>query len=216
MKLDVNTDAAIVLTAKLEKLHKSAFPSAVRSTLNDAAFETKKLVPKTASTNFTIRQKNLFSRFSKVEKAKGFDVKTMSSAVGIEKGTQSKLTDGLAKQETGGNIQGRKLTPHNKGRVSGSYGKKMKTKNQFKNIGKVGTRTKRIKGAKYIIIEKGNGGTLFEVNKKKLTPIYNLRSSKISRVKAKPFIFPSALETSKKMDRFYLKNAQFQFKKHLR
>ncbi len=42
MKLDVNTDSAIQLTAKLERLHRSSFPSAVRNTLNDAAFDMKK------------------------------------------------------------------------------------------------------------------------------------------------------------------------------
>ena len=86
MRLDVNTDAAIQLTAKLEKLHRSAFPSAVRNTLNETAFNAKKLIPKNTDNNFTIRQKNLFSRFSKVEKATGFDVKSMSSKVGIEVG----------------------------------------------------------------------------------------------------------------------------------
>lgn len=42
MQLNVNTDATVALTNKLEKLHKSAFPVAVRSTLNSAAFDMKK------------------------------------------------------------------------------------------------------------------------------------------------------------------------------
>lgn len=216
MKLDVNTDAAIQLTAKLEKLHRAAFPNAVRSTLNDAAFESKKLIPKKANENFTVRQKNLFSRFSKVEKATGFDIKSMKSKIGLDGNTQSKLTDGLAKQETGGSIEGRKLTPHNLGRVSGSYGKKLKAKNQFKNIGEIGTKNERIKGAKYILIENGNKKTVFEVSKKKLTPIYNKRNTSISKVKSKPFIRPSAEKASKSMYKFYFKNASYQFKKYLK
>ena len=42
MILNVNTDAVVALTNKLEKLHRSAFPVAVRSTLNSAAFDMKK------------------------------------------------------------------------------------------------------------------------------------------------------------------------------
>lgn len=217
MRLDVNTDSAIQLTAKLEKLHKSAFPNAVRFTLNDVAFEAKKLVPENANKNFTIRQKNLFNRFTKVEKAKGWDVKNMVSAVGIDGTTQPKLTKGLSIQETGGNIDGRKLTPHNMGRISGSYAKKIKAKNQFKNLDKIGTAKKRVQGSKYFRIKNGSKETVFErVSKNKIVPIYNVRQTKISRVKANPFIKPSAIQASKQMERLYYKNAQFQFKKHLK
>jgi len=217
MRLDVNTDATIILTAKLEKLHRSAFPNAVRFTLNDVAFESKKLIPKKANENFTIRQKNLFSRFSKVEKAKGWDVSSMSSAIGLDATSQPKLVSGLAVQEKGGNIDGRKLTPHNMGRISGSYGKKVKSKNQFKNLDKIGTAKKRVQGSKYFRIKNGSKETVFErVSKTKIVPIYNVRQTKISRVKAQPFIHPSAVQASKQMDRLYYKNAQFQFKKHLR
>lgn len=216
IKLDVNTDSAIQLTAKLEKLSKSAFPSAVRSTLNDAAFEAKKILPKKANQNFTVRQRNLFTRFSRVEKATGFNVNTMASKIGLDGNSQPKLTDGLAKQETGGSLTGRKLTPHNMGRVSGSYGKKLKAKHQFKNIGKIGTKNKRVKGAKYFLIENGNKQTVFENRGKKIVPIYNQRNTKTTRLKSKPFIKPSAIEASKSMDRFYFKNASYQFKKYLR
>lgn len=216
MKLDVNTDASIQLTAKLEKLHKSAFPSAVRNTLNDVAFDAKKRIPKKANEQFTIRQKNLFSKFSKVEKANGFNVNTMSSSVGLDSVSQPKLTENLAKQETGGVSIGRKLTPNNKARVSGSYAKKVRLKNQFKNIGKVGTKNKKVKGSKYFIIKKGNKGTLFESNKGKLTPLYNYRSNPISRLKKRPFINHSALDSHKHIESFYLKNANYQFKKYLK
>jgi len=216
MKLDVNTDAAIQLTSKLEKLSKSAFPSTVRNTLNDAAFESKKLIPKKANENFTVRQKNLFSRFSRVEKAQGFEVNKMNSKIGLDASYQPKLVEGLAKHETGGNLEGRKLTPHNMGRVSGSYGKKLKTKNQFKNIGKIGTKNKRIKGSKYFVIKNGNKETVFENMGKKIVPIFNKRQSKTNRFKKNSFINPSAIQASKKMDIFYFKNANYQFKKYLR
>ena len=217
MKLDVNTDATIILTAKLEKLHKSAFTNAVRFTLNDVAFEAKKLVPQNANKNFTIRQKNLFNRFTKVEKAKGWDVKSMVSSIGIDGTTQGKLTKGLATQETGGNIEGRKLTPHNMGRISGSYAKKIKAKNHFKNLDKIGTSKKRVKGSKYFRIKNGSKETVFErVSKTKIVPIYNVRKTKITRLNAKPFIKPSAIQATKKMEQLYNKNAEFQFKKYLK
>lgn len=216
MKLDVNTDAAIQLTAKLERLSKSAFPSAVRNTLNDVAFNSKRLVPKKANENFTIRQKNLFNRFTLVNKAQGLEVNKMVSKVGIDGNSNPKLTKGLAIQETGGTLKGRKLTPHNLGRVSGSYAKKLKAKNQFKNIGKIATKKNRPKGSKYFRIDKGSKGTVFEFNKGKITPIYNYRSNPITRLKRNSFILNSALESSKKMDQIYFKNANYQFKKYLK
>lgn len=212
MKLDVNTDAAIQLTAKLEKLHRSAFPSAVRNTLNDAAFETKKLIPEKAKQNFTIRQKNLFKVVSLVEKASGFNVNSMSSKIGID-GSKGSLSEGLEKQETGGNLKGRKLFAHNMGRVSGSLAKKIKAKNQFKNIGST---KKRVAGSKYFRINKGSKGTVFESVGKKIVPIYNYRSNPNVTVKKQPFLKPSAEIAASKIADFYKKNAEFQFKKHMK
>jgi hypothetical protein len=217
MRLDVNTDAAIIFTAKLEKLHRSAFPSAVRNTLNDAAFETKKLVPKKANEKMTIRQKNVFSKFTVIDKAKGFDIRRMSSVVGIDGRSKSKLADGLEKQETGGNVTSRKLIAHDMGRISGSYSKKLKAKNQFSKIGSIAGPGKRKKGSKYIMIKKSSAkGTVFEVSGKKLTPIFSYRKSKISKLKARPFMKPSAVQASKKIESIYKNNAEFQFKKHLK
>ena len=215
MKLDVNTGSAIQLTAKLEKLHKSAFPNAVRNTLNDVAFETKKLIPKKAEGNFTIRQKNLFKRMSLVEKAQGWNVNGMVSKVGLD-GSKGSLSDGLEKQETGGNLKGRKLIAHRMGRVSNSSAKKVKSKNQFKNIGNIGTSKRRVKGSKYFRIDKGSKGTVFEKVGKRITPIYNYRSNPITKLKKQPFIEPSAKESIKQMEMLYKKNAEFQFKKHLK
>ena len=215
MKLDVNTDASIQLTAKLEKLHRSAFPSAVRNTLNDVAFETKSLIPKKAEGKFTIRQKNLFKRMSLVNKATGWNINNMISKVGID-GTKGSLSDGLEKQETGGNLKGRKLTPHNMGRISSSYEKKLKVKNQFSKIGKIGTAKKRVKGSKYFRIDKGSKGTIFEKKGKKIIPIFNYRSNPVTNLKKQPFIEPSAKDAIKKMESLYQKNAEFQFKKYLK
>ena len=92
---DVNTDGAIQLTAKLEKLHRSAFPVAVRGTLNDAAFKTKSLVPKVARSKFTTRQKSFFRAFSTVDKATGFDLRNMKATAGINSAKGSEVAEGL-------------------------------------------------------------------------------------------------------------------------
>lgn len=242
---DVNTDDNIALTAKLEKLHRSAFPVAVRGTLNDAAFKTKSLVLKVAARKFTTRQKNFFKSFSTVEKAKGFDLRQMKATTGINASKGSDVAEGLEKQEFGGSIKGRKLVPLDSARVSGSRSKKLRSKNLFENLGKTirirgrgnkGTRKSRLVaramvtvklGASHMITNRGGRGTLFEVSglrqnirtrklKFKLTPLYRYRNSRISRVTKTPFMQPSADLASKKMLEFYSKQAERQFKRLLK
>ena len=244
-RFDVNTEGAIELTAKLGRLHKSAFPVAVRSTINDAAFETKKNVPKLAGSKFTTRQKSFFRAFSTVEKAKDFNLRNMRATAGINAAKGSEVAEGLEKQEFGGSIRGRKLIPMDTARTSNSYGKKVRKKNQFQNLGKTvrirgrgngGTRKSRLVarvmvakrlGASHIITNRGGKGTLFEISgvsqniktrklKFKLTPLYRYRDSKISRVTKTPFMQPSAKLASQKMLKFYEKNAEKQFKRLLK
>lgn len=127
MRLDVNTDAAIQLTAKLEKLNKSAFPSAVRNTLNEVAFQHKALIPKVAKHKFDYsRNKTFFRAITNVEKASGFDVNNMKAVSGLNPnalgGKANKVIDNLEKQETGGVVDGRKLITHKNSRVGNSFG----------------------------------------------------------------------------------------------
>lgn len=83
-RLNVNTDAAIILTAKLERLNKSAFPSAVRSSLNDASFAMKKKeILGSAKLNMKVRNPSFFRKFTGVKRATGFDVNSMYSEVGF-------------------------------------------------------------------------------------------------------------------------------------
>ena len=78
IKFNVNTDATIALTARLERLNKSAFPSSVRSTLNDAAFEMKKKnILVSAKKNMEVRNPSFFRKFTGVKRESGFDVKSM-------------------------------------------------------------------------------------------------------------------------------------------
>ncbi len=211
MRLDVNIDGAIQLTARLERLNRSAFPVAVRSTLNDMAFEAKKNIPNQANQKFTIRQKNLFKRFSGVEKAAGYNVSNMQASIGVADNGKPNLAKGLATQETGGNLTGRKLIAHDKARVSGSNTKKIKSKYHFSNI-KIGTKNKKVPGSKYFRIK----NTVFENTGSRLIPIYNYRANPVNRLQKKAFIKPSALKASEKALFFYRKNAEYQFNRALR
>ncbi|WP_181899556.1 hypothetical protein [Flagellimonas nanhaiensis] len=218
---NVNMDAAIALTAKLERINRSAFPVAVRQTLNDAAFTTKKMVPKVAAQKFTTRQKNFFKAFTIVNKAEGYNVNRMVAETGINsnKPRGTKVAVGLEQQEKGGTVMGRKFVPHNKARVSGSFHKKVSKLNLLTSL-KYGTPKSRIKGSNIILIKKGSKGTLFRVRnlktKTKLTPLYTYRRTKKSRVDSRPFVSPSATFARSKMLEYYKKNAEFQFKRALK
>jgi len=220
MGFDINTSAHIKLTVALGKLHRSALPVAVRGTLNDAAFETKQNIPKTASRKFITRNKSFFRAFSSVEKARGFDINSMSSVVGINPAKGEKVADGLEKQETGGGIKGRKLIPHDKGRISGSHSKKLRTKNRFNKINIVDVRKKKGKRGNYLLIKKGGKGTVFEIKstgkRQKLVPVYSYRSTKISKVKPSAFMKPASIMATRKMPQFYVSQAERQIKRLLK
>lgn len=105
---NVNTDAAIILTNKLEKLNKQGFPNAVRSTLSDAAFAMKKTnILESAKQNMTVRNPSFFRKFTGVNRAQGWDVKTMQSEVGFvntdpDKKKGKKAIEGMESNEVGG------------------------------------------------------------------------------------------------------------------
>ncbi len=208
---DINTKTHIELTTFLGRLHKSALPLAVRGTLNAVAFETRENIPETASRKFTTRSKTFFKAFSSVDKAKGFDINSMVATVGINPSKGSKVAEGLEKQETGGAIQGRKLIPHDKGRVSGSHSKRLRRKNRFGNIKIADSRKKGQGSINYLLIKKGSKGTVFEIKgtgrRRKLTPVYTYRSSKTSRVQSSPFMKPASIMATKLMHSFYIKEA---------
>jgi hypothetical protein len=82
--LNINTNACVVLTNKLEKLSRSAMPLAVRETLNNAAFDMKNTtLQKSATNNFVKRSPNFFKTFSAVNKANGFNLNSMKATVGM-------------------------------------------------------------------------------------------------------------------------------------
>lgn len=125
-RLNINTDELVSYTNKLEKLHRSALPVAIRGTLNDVAFEMKKTtLLKSAHHEFKERQPNFFKANSKAEPAKGFSIPEMVSEVGmVSSGLHSPNTNyavrDLEQQEIGGEIGGRSFKPLPGARKGGS------------------------------------------------------------------------------------------------
>jgi len=66
-QFNINTDAAVVMTNKLEKMHRSALPVAIRRTLDSASFDVKQrsLLLNTEKT-FEQRKKTFFKATSRV------------------------------------------------------------------------------------------------------------------------------------------------------
>ena len=191
--LDVNNKAVIELTAKLERLNKSAFPNAVRNTLNNAAFETRKVLPTVGAKQFKYqRNKSFLKYFSTVDKANGWNVNKMVSTVGIDATKNRQLAENLESQEFGGVVRGQKIVPHDKSRVSASRGKRVSRANSKDKVnahnanrayrGHKGSRKAKFisavmstaeSGKKHMLLNYGNKGMIYEVK--------NVRSNRKTR-----------------------------------
>lgn len=109
-QININTDAFVVMARKLEQIHRSSLPVAVRQTLNDAAFDVKgKTLQESANKNFIRRSPNFFKTFSGVNKATGFNINAMKAEVGMtdqgKTSARAAITH-MDAQEQGGNIKG--------------------------------------------------------------------------------------------------------------
>tara|TARA_B100000953_G_C18034140_1_gene423819 strand:- start:3049 stop:3792 length:744 start_codon:yes stop_codon:yes gene_type:complete len=239
----VNNKAVIQLTAKLERMHKSAFPSAVRNTLNNAAFDMKqKGILESARKNFTtVRSPSFFKRMTRVNKASGWNVNRMRSEAGFVNASDPSIrsaVEGMEKQEFGGivNDGARYL----KGaRTSNSYDRKVRRKNYYdrskvitgRNRGR-GTRKSKFvsrmyrskKSKKPFFMNTMRGNFLVEVrsirrNKRSGKIKASLKFLMMSRDKTPVnisrtrFISKAAIKESKSLARNYEKNANYQFKK---
>lgn len=244
--LDVNNDELIKYTAKLEKLHRSAFPSAVRNTLNDAAFKHKQLIPKIAKQKFITRNPSFFKAFTTVNKAQGFNINTMVATSGINSSKGSRVADGVEKQEKGGTIRGRKLIAHNDARTSRSKAKRVSKRNLLNKVNfhdatpafraHRGTRKSKFvaaimstakSGKTHMMLKTGSKGIVYQVTgisqnrnskkvKFKIKKLYSVRNTKNTTVKGVNFMQISANLAQKKIPEFYKNNAEFQFKKFLK
>lgn len=108
---------------KLNDLHRSAFPNAVRSTLNDAAFLHKSEISPTAAKSFdNTRNKSLFKKITGVDKATGWNIDQMKATSGINKrglsGKASRVADNIQGVNDGTKVKTTKLVPHLRNRYS--------------------------------------------------------------------------------------------------
>lgn len=236
MQLNVNTDAVVAFTNKLEKLHRSAFPVAVRSALNAAAFDMKKNeILKSADDTFTVRKSNFFKANSRVEMATGFDVDNMKSAVGFTGKDQA--IDDLEQQESGGKIKSRSFIPMKPARTENSNKKLVRPNARLKNIKIVDAskasgandKQKFVKsvfhaGVGGVVLSEFNGRSfLWKVNSLKrtkdgsfkLTPLYSFEKGRQVSVKATHFMAKATKKTTPKIEKFYIDAAEKQFKKAL-
>lgn len=245
-QLDVNTNANIILTARLERLKKSAFPSAVRATLNDAAFEMKKInILDSAKRNMTVRNPTVFKKFTGVKRASGFNISSMYSEVGfIPKDGISghKVPEGMEKNEVGGVDSGGAMYL-GKTRTSNSLKKRVRRASRFdkSKIARTG-RSSSIKSKKEsfmskalaslyedkpVLIKSSKGSFLVKVTsissgredrKLDIKMDFLMRGRRKNPAKAKPTHFnrEAAIRTSKQIEVFYNNNATFQFNKVLK
>ena len=245
-KLDINTNANIILTAKLERLRKSALPSAIRSTLSDGAFEMKKTnILESAKKNMTVRNKTVFKKFTGVKKATGFDVGSMYSEVGFipKEGVKgSKIGEGMEHNEVGGTDEdGFMYLP--KTRTAGNKNRLVRRNRRFdkgKLLGNIkasniATKSKNrfiinsiesfeqkkafnftTKKGRFLVmatsVKRGVDGN----TKVKLDFLMRGRNKFKAHAKATHFNREAAIKTSKQMEVFYKKNAEYQLNKFWR
>lgn len=131
--VNVNTNELVEFSESLRKMHKSAFPLAVRGTLNDLAFNSKQYnLQKEAAKVFTVRKPSFFRAFSGVSKAGGFDVNKMQSSVGfLDKEIAGK---NMEQQEVGGVVGNRSLVPLGTARVGMNEEGLVRRENYLKKI----------------------------------------------------------------------------------
>lgn len=246
VKLDVNTNANIILTARLERLNRSAFPSAVRSTLNDAAFAMKSTnILASAKANMTVRNPTIFKKFTGVKRAAGFNVSSMYSEVGfIPKDgiSGSKVPEGMEHNEVGGTDTGGAMYL-GKARTSNTLKKRVRRASRFdkSKLAKSG-RSSGIKSKKEgfmsrvlaslnddapVFIKTSKGTFLVKVHSiesgrgdrkvdVKMDFLMRGRRKSPAKTKATHFNREAALVTARQIEVFYFKNATFQFNKALR
>jgi hypothetical protein len=243
MRLNINSNELVKFTVTLERLRKSALPSAIRGTLNDAAYDVKqKTMPAQARAEFVNRSPNFFKANSGVLMAKGFDVNTMKSTVGfmedrLRLGKNNFAVRDLEEQEHSGSIGGRAYVPLDSARVSGPN-TLVKPANRLSRILKANIVVARDLGhgnkkEQFVkaIFKAGIGGyvrggnvkgeeILFRVDnisgprRFSLTPLYDYKAKRKVNVDETGFMSTASLKSANKLDDFYKAQAMFWINKY--
>jgi hypothetical protein len=242
MILNIDTDAVVKHTLRLERLNRSALPVAIRGALNNAAFDVKKnTMPTQAEDDFVNRTKTFFKATSRVDMARGFDIRTMKATVGFMssglKGNNNYAVKDLEQQEHGGDIGGKKFIPMTTARAGNNKNRLVSPRNRLGNINKIFNASKapgKTAAVKFIktVVFAGRGAyvlaqhkgkrILWRVNslrrqngkwKFKLTPLYVENPSKQVEVTQTGFMQKASTKSAKKMDRFFIEQAEKQLNK---
>lgn len=243
MQLDINMDAAVAHTARLERMPRSALPIAVRNTLNNVVFDIKqRTMPARADAEFINRRANFFKANSRVEMAKGFDIGSMNATVGFRPlGGTNRAVDDLEQQEHGGDIGGRSFIPLKTARSGNSWAKNVRRNLRISDIANRIVDAEDSKGdsrkERFIraAIHAGRGGfvlgnyengqgnrILYHVRSitrvkgnmvPKLVAIYAVQAGRKVRPKATHFMETATLQSAKKLESYYIENAEKQISK---
>lgn len=242
MIFDVNTDAAVRLSNKLEELRKSALPIAVRGTLNKAALDVKtRTMPMSADRHFIKRKPNFFIANSRAVLATGFDVNAMKSLIGFTPSNPRAATNfavrELDEQEHGGVISHRTFIPMDSSRVGGSPRQLVKPGLRLSNINTIansndntGGRSSKEKFIRTAIFA-GKGGfvigdkALYRVtgisrgkNRKtkiKTQPIYFFKKGRSVGISSTHFMREATDSSASRLNKFFVEEADRQFKRVL-
>lgn len=243
MHLNINSDAVVAHTNTLEKMHRSALPSAIRGTLNDLARDVKtNTMPKSATAEFVNRDKNFFKANSRYEKAVGFSVNSMVSTVGFIEGSlrggNNFAVRDLEEQEHGGEIGGKSFIPTNESRSGKSPSKLVRTNARLSKIKSIANRRdangkgwaqKMIKSAVHVGIggfvlseSVGKGGALFRIKSIKrisgntrftAEKLYTFKKGRSIQVKPTHFMRTASLQSIDKGNDFFIKQATKQIER---
>ena len=220
VEININTREIVDFTDKLERIHRAALPNTVRNTLNDLAFDVKKnTLQSTTSRVFTKRRPAFFRAFSGVNKATGFNVKNMTSTVGMLDKGASKFMD---TQEEGGTLK-RSVIAMDNARISKSNKKLVSKGNYLKSKAKANIKGKNKRAWMATVKSNKKGdtfiynGTIFKImSKLKVKPLYSYKKSRVVNIKPTHFMQKSALLSARQMSTIFAKHAKIQIKKWTR
>jgi len=229
--LQFKSDKLIDYSHKLSKIHKSALPNAVRFTLTDAAKDVYfNTLQKHAYKEFDVKKASFFKTFSKYKPAEGWNINNMKATAGMVKGNKPKsvASTEIAKQQYAGTIPNKSYIAsdsqrNSKGLLKPSYIRAISVKpivfsgsNYYKKAIEAKTQNKPL------LIKRNNKGVLVKVkriNKGGKEPIKteilaNYESNRSIKLKdVHPFVNNAALESGRKINSFYIKNAEKQIKR---
>jgi hypothetical protein len=224
-QLDINTDAVVELTSKLERIRKRSLPKVVGQTLNNLAFNTKRDLPQNyVKKGFEQRDKNFFKVATRFEKVKSFNVNSMQSVAGVHTGRiKSEAAENLEQQEKGGMID-RDYIPQENARISKSSKKKVQAKNRVSNVLKIPSQNRIRFGQKRKVLRRGielskNGGGLLvygkfvyrvgkstRKNRFNAKVIHVINPKKKVKVKGRHTVQEAGIKQAKRVNDIYINN----------